>query len=134
MNTPKVINILTADVCRCLGISQEDIFWLQVENGGRFLAGWIGEEHPDHIAIMKQTPEFWAWWRQLWANRDRTMLAAIGKLTALELKQEGKAWEYYRQFHGMSIKCMTPNSVVMEGYHRMLKGITQKPVQTALKQ
>lgn len=127
MNTAKVMNIVTKDVCKHLGISEEDIFWLQVERAGEFLEEWIGAEYTSHIALMKQTPEFWAWWRQTWSNRDKTMLAKVGRLSTIELQRKGMAWEFYEKFHSVNALVLKPNSVVMEGYHRMLKSITQRP-------
>jgi hypothetical protein len=115
-NINQQIEMATERACGLLRLSREEVFWLQIEAADMWLKAWIGP-YPEDVAVMKETPEFWLWWRQQWAAVDREIVSRVTKLTAAEMVRRGQALERYAMMHEKA-RSYRPNSVVMESFHR----------------
>jgi hypothetical protein len=54
-----------------LGESEEWLFWAKVDTG----RAWLTDHYGTHslYETVRDSPLFWAWWRNAWANRDRAL-------------------------------------------------------------
>lgn len=69
-----IIDNIERQVNASLRLPPEDVFNFKLETGIRYL----DNVHPDFIkCALKNSREFWNWWRALWANRDRQLLERI---------------------------------------------------------
>ena len=92
MNTKAEIHQLTQQVCELMHITETEIVTVQVDLAQEYLLklgriGWLHDAEEARLLFM--LPEFWAWWRQRWANHDRQLLASLTRLSVLELMGEG---------------------------------------------
>lgn len=102
-----------------LGISPEDIFWLQVDYADAFLRRYMSGQS-EEIELMKNTPEFWRWWRQVWFQND-LKLCNISKMELLRVRQSGEGLDYYKQWHHPQTMDLAPNQVVIRSFMRVRK-------------
>ncbi len=94
MNTKAEIDRLTDEVCERLDLTLLEVMEVQVDLANDYLkrmaeAGFLADK--EDAALMVMVPEFWAWWRQRWANRDRNLLDGLSKLAILEWHRSGKS-------------------------------------------
>src|SRR6185436_3403540 len=73
---PKIINIVTEDVCGLLKLDADRVFMLKVEYGECYLRDRYSHDREIYEAL-KCCPQFWKWWTSLWAERDRTLMKNI---------------------------------------------------------
>lgn len=114
---PKLIDIITADVCRVFYLREEAVFELKVEYGMKFIEDRF-EDSPEVAEALKSMPEFWNWWRERWAHRDREMMKRcepkffgfnytfllngyIGTQRMQDTRRifHEDVWEFYEDFH-----------------------------------
>lgn len=115
-----------AKMCEWFGLTQDQVYALKFEYGSKFLREWIGEEFEEDITMMEYTPEFWAWWQQVWHIVDVKTIKFVGQTNALLLKMRGKGWETYCAWHDTKHVSMRPNSAIMGSYHAMIKEMANK--------
>lgn len=132
----KMIDIITADVERVLRLRAEDLFDLKLEYGIAYLHRRF-ELDTDIATALQNHPKFWLWWRELWAERDRKLLAMcephefylryvypVGKEVTLEsgdsFQHKGvtgimwdEVWDFYSKYHRPEKIPFYPNYVLV---------------------
>ena len=121
MNTKQEIETLTLGICERLDLSLMQVMDVQVDLAQEHLAGLIRAGHlhsPEDATLLATLPEFWAWWRQQWANQDRAILARISKLDLLEWNTRGvDLAEVYRDYcQHLATPERYPNDVLMDAF------------------
>lgn len=110
----------TVQVADLLRIDQEEIFWMQVEYADEFLHSWCKDETV--VQLMKDTREFWGWWKQVWHNNDKMLLHLFGNAISEDclhdMVQSGHALTYYRSWHQPRTLELRPNDVVIRAAMR----------------
>lgn len=112
MNTKKECEALKLEVSKHLGLSMEDIFWLQIDQGLEFLNNRLlfpVDKTPALVERIIGSEDFWVWWRQIWANTDREFLSNYSKLMLLEFNRAGTALKIYRAWHSPNDIQQWPN-------------------------
>lgn len=102
MNTKKECEALKQEISEHLGLSMEDLFWLQIDLGLEFLNNRLlypANKTPDLVEGVLRSEDFWIWWRQIWANTDREFLANYTKLMLLEFNRSETGLKIYRAWH-----------------------------------
>jgi len=80
-----------AEMAQHINVSEEFIHNLFLITANEFLEGYAINEN--RIAIWKITPEFWAWWQQIWVDRDRMVLRRYPhRITTNHRKEMYKVW------------------------------------------
>jgi hypothetical protein len=121
MNTKHEIETLTLAICERLDLTLMQVMDAQTDLAQEHLAGLIQVGHlhgPEDAQLMVTLPEFWAWWRQRWANQDRVLLASISKLDLLEWHTRGVDTEQvYRDYcQHLADVDIYPNDVLMAAF------------------
>lgn len=75
---PKLIEIVTQDAVALFRLDESQLFDLKVRYGCRFLENLYGGQ-PHIEKALKSHPNFWTWWIELWAIRDRQLIKACRK-------------------------------------------------------
>lgn len=122
----KDIAVMDELVCRALDMRIESLCWLKYEYGCAFLEHWIGDDRQG-IAAMERLAEYWAWWKQAWMVRDKQYLSRYHVPVTYRggaLPWAAQMQAEYRAFHSPRDLAARPNSVVMAGYHRMIKELS----------
>lgn len=121
MNTKQEIETLTLAICERLDLSLMQVMDVQTDLAQEHLvalakAGYLGSL--DDARLMAQLPEFWAWWRQRWANEDRAILARVSKLDLLEWHTRGvDTQDVYRDYcQHLATLTHYPNDVINEAF------------------
>lgn len=113
----KMIDIITADACRRFNLDADEVFTLKVEYGLKFIDDRF-QDTPEVAEALKGTVEFWNWWRERWAHRDRELMSRcedkffgfnytylmngyVGTQRMQETKRiyHDEVWEFYTDFH-----------------------------------
>jgi hypothetical protein len=137
----KVIEVIERDVCKFFNIDEESLFMLKVEHGVEYLGRRFSLD-PDMAEKLKAHPHFWAWWTELWAERDKQLLSKCERATSLffgpqiiytfpvgkEIKLAngdsftqtetrripmGETWDFYKKYHGPERVKFYPNYVLI---------------------
>ncbi|SHJ75247.1 hypothetical protein SAMN02745146_0072 [Hymenobacter daecheongensis DSM 21074] len=123
MNTRLEIELLTLEVCERLHLTLAQVMEVQVDLASDYLkalcrGGWLAG--PEEAQLLAMLPEFWAWWRQRWANRDRNMLAGLNPLAVLEWQQQGRPMQalYFELCRHLAYAggAAYPNDVIMAAF------------------
>jgi hypothetical protein len=69
----KQIETITSEAIDFFGLNAEKVYWLKIENGLKYLEKHF-EQDPSLVEPLLKHPEFWLWWRELWALRDQTFM------------------------------------------------------------
>lgn len=121
MNTKQQIKKLTLGICERLDLTLMQVMDVQTDLASEYLGTLIKSGHLSSVEdarLMAMVPEFWAWWRQRWANQDRALLERISKLDLLEWHTRGvDTQEVYRDYcqHLAGPHCY-PNDVLLEAF------------------
>jgi hypothetical protein len=129
---PKLIEIITTDVSNMFNLDEGSLFELKVEYGEKFLNAHYADQ-PDVAAALKQHSQFWGWWCELWAQRDRILMQRCERKTyglnytyllngyvGQQRMQETKRvftenmWEFYEDFHYWRQVKFYPNEVMVK--------------------
>jgi len=116
MITKTDIAQMDARIAALFQVSGEFMFWLKFEMGCGFLVHWIGEENPEVIQMMEKLPQYWAWWNQVWYNRDKKYLSLYNQYDL----------EVYKRFHDPERLADHPNLAILDSYHKMIKDTPRK--------
>jgi hypothetical protein len=128
---PKIIDIVTADVSRLFDLDEAALFNLKLEYGLRYLDDRFAND-PHLKKALSSHAEFWLWWRQLWAERDRELLKRCsaksygielvtesdyssygGKMAMVKPILHSQVWEFYEDFNYWSRVKLYPNNVLI---------------------
>lgn len=69
-----MVKIITADISNLINIEEESLFELKVDYGVAFLEKRF-PQNKDIVDALKAHAQFWKWWTELWAERDRKLLS-----------------------------------------------------------
>lgn len=121
MNTKQEIESLTLAICERLGLTLLEVMDVQVDLAKDYLGALIERGHlqgPDDAELLSTVPEFWAWWRQRWANLDRGLLAGVSRLDLVEWQARGvDTQEVYRDYcRHLAAPDRYPNDVLMAAF------------------
>ena len=105
------IEQMDAQICELLGLDQERLFWLKLEDGINYLNEWIGEDLPAQKEDMQRLPEFWDWWKQVWYIYDQNFMSLYA--------DRGATLERYQMHHKVDKISFWPNSTIIRNYKRM---------------
>lgn len=108
-----------------LGIREELLTDAMLDCGREFLLDFLGADHETEVERFMKLPEFWVWFRQLWANADRKFVEAMDNKPKLLAKVKEMKIEVltYAKFHWYELKGKRPVSSVMVAF---LKSTEQK--------
>ncbi len=121
MNTKQQIETLTQAICERLDLTLMQVMDVQTDLAQEHLVALATAGHLDGLddaRLMATLPEFWAWWRQRWANQDRTILERVSKLDLLEWHTRGvDTQDVYRDYcqHLTALEHY-PNDVLMQAF------------------
>lgn len=74
-----------------VNVNEEFINNLFLDTANEFLKDYTNNENLK--MLWKATPEFWAWWQQIWINRDRMILKRYPhRITANHRREMYKIW------------------------------------------
>jgi hypothetical protein len=119
--SPMMIDIITKDVRALFKLDEEELFFLKAEYGKNYLDIRF-ENEPKIAESLLKAPAFWAWWCELWAERDRKLIQSckpslygnlrytfpIGKTVQLANGDSytptdstviEDVWEFYKSYH-----------------------------------
>ena len=102
-----------------LGMDPPDMYDLVIDNARLWLTDWTGSA--DAARVWEVTPEFWVWWRSLWLDTDLLHLDRLSKLDLLEIRRSGRGPKLYARWHDPRLIEATPNSVIYESFHKLVK-------------
>jgi hypothetical protein len=119
MDILKDVQATRQKICEVTGLSQEELFEMQVNEAVDFLWDWIGKEDEASIQVMISTPLFWVWWLQDWNNHDKRFLANLNPDLDITFLKPVIIHEY--RFTLRTRNIAEPNSVVLESFHKMIK-------------
>jgi hypothetical protein len=69
----KVVNIIEKDIIRVLRLSNEAVFELKMNEGIHF----VRDFEPKLREALINSRAYWNWFRSVWANRDKKLMASI---------------------------------------------------------
>ncbi len=72
----KLVHIIERDIVRTLRLPMEMVFEFKVDQGINYLEKTFPVDH-ELAAALKNSKSFWNWWRSLWANRDKKLIAML---------------------------------------------------------
>lgn len=125
---PRLITIIEKDTCQLLKLDGESVFNLKVEYAMAYLEARF--ELPV-VKEMASKSQFWLWWRELWAQRDRQLMKgsvvkpwgvnytySLGwrqfpDYTETKIILYDKAWDWYKEYHDWRGIKYYPNQVLM---------------------
>lgn len=121
MNSAKDADRLRAEVCKLCGFSEGDVANAVLDGGETYIKEYLGEL-ADYTPELIKSEEFWTWWRQVWLNHDRGFYSSLMNRPKWfrNLKEKGELWATYVEFHLHNSRTMTPNSLVMRSFDRLL--------------
>lgn len=97
-----------------LNLSENQVNNIFLDTADDFLKDYVGNSAA--AKVWKATPEFWAWWQQVWVNRDKLILKRYpNRLSAPHTAQLYTAW------HNPQMIPIKPNSVVYDAFIRTMK-------------
>jgi hypothetical protein len=103
-----------SQMAKHMNIDAERIYNMFLDTADTFLADYTGSTGA--AEVWKATPEFWAWWQQIWEGRDRMVLNRYPeRITA------HNAFKMYTVWHDPKMLNARPNSVVYDGWKRTMK-------------
>jgi len=121
MNTKTEIDRLTSEVCERLGMTLLEVMDVRVDLSADYLnrlvrTGWL--DSPEDAQLMVTVPEYWAWWCQRWANRDREILENTSKLSIVEWERAGGTGQdmYHALSRPLAGDDIYPNDVIMAAF------------------
>ena len=108
-----------------LAVREELLTDAMLDCGREFLLDFLGADHEAEVERFMKLPEFWVWFRQLWANADRKFVEAMDNKPKLLAKVKEMKIEVltYAKFHWYELKGKRPVSSVMAAF---LKSTEQK--------
>lgn len=110
----KDFNQHVAQMALHINLSEEYIHNLFLDTADEFLRGYAGSESA--AKVWKATPEFWAWWQQIWLGRDKMMVTRYPQRITCSGRQR-----MYEVWHDPKLMHMTPNSMVYDSFIRTMK-------------
>lgn len=134
----KLIDIITQDASKLFRLNEEDLFNLKVDYGLRYLEERF-EHDPNIGKMLSSHTNFWTWWREMWAWRDKQLLkncerkvwgiayahypvlkhtTQVFRLKDRNFKQvmpimERDTWNFYQDFHRPDKITYYPNYVLI---------------------
>jgi hypothetical protein len=93
----KVVNIIEKDVIRVLRLSNEAVFELKMNEGIHF----VRDFEPKLREALINSRAYWNWFRSVWANRDKMLMASIivfskGFKEVSEVNDAPMGWELHK--------------------------------------
>jgi hypothetical protein len=113
---------LRKEVCKRLLLDEEDVIDLLVDGAGDYLDHYYGKDHRFNVQLIGM-PEFWSWWRQWWAVRDRQILGLYspGSPQLAMVHRKSAGFDIYRHFHQVSRLTMHPDRVLLHECRKRIK-------------
>jgi hypothetical protein len=135
MNAEK-INLISKEVAKFFDLDDTALFNLKVDNGLKYLEQHFSQD-PELVNPLRDHPDFWLWWRELWAQRDSRLIAMCerkfyGYLYTFPIGKEvvlpgGKSytptdstrvfndnvWDFYKAFHHPRNVKFYPNHILI---------------------
>lgn len=74
---PKLIELITRDAIALFRLEEDKLYGMKMHYGCLFLEH-LYESDPRIERALKAHPNFWKWWIELWAIRDRKLILASG--------------------------------------------------------
>ena len=112
--TTEALDQITKEVTEFFGLNPEELYWFKIENGLKYLNHHFGNDLELEDGL-KGHQEFWRWWRELWADRDKELLSRTERkvygfnyakpldrnknYTDTKRVLHAHAWEFYQEFH-----------------------------------
>lgn len=110
-------------VANTLGVTPEQVLNTMLDSGIDFLIEFLGEENADEVQRFAAIPEYWTWFRQLWANADVKFITAMNNKPKLlrMIKSHRVELNTYAKFHWYEMNGKRPNSFVMVEFTKAMK-------------
>jgi len=128
---PKLIQVITKDVCDFFNLDECAVFDLKIEYGLKYLANRYQQE-PEIMNALKNHSQFWSWWTELWAERDKLIMKRsekkaygfnysyplnrmLGSQPLMETRKvfTDETWEFYEDMHYWIKVKLYPNPVLV---------------------
>lgn len=133
----RMVEVITRDIAELFSFTEEELFFLKAEHGAAYLNAKFTTDQSDITDALKRNPQFWAWWAQMWAERDRLLLSRcerrpmlikytfpIGKERKVGLNDSyipsetihisiEDTWEFYKKYHSPGRIKYYPNYVLI---------------------
>lgn len=120
----KLIDIITEDVIRLFELDRDALYNLRLEYGLQYLD--IRFEHDPAIGkAMSTYANFWNWWVELWAQRDRELMKYckeqpwgisyrryLPEYTVKVIRMADR-WQWYQQYHKPERIKFYPNQLLV---------------------
>lgn len=102
-------------IAKMLGISEEKLTDAMLDCGRDFLKNFLGEDNEKAAHDFEALPEFWVWFRQMWAGDDLKFITEMDKRPKLlaKVKSEGIQENTYYMFHWHEMQGKRPVSSVL---------------------
>ena len=107
---------LTSIVARIIGSTEETVTNTMLDMSKDFLAQFLGAENESEISRFEAIPQYWAWFRMLWAGSDFRFVMFMDSKPWLigKLKNDGiNLLEVYAEHHWSDLKGKRPVSSAM---------------------
>lgn len=119
MYNAKIFDQTIAEMSANLGLAPDEMYDMVIDNAHAWLMEWTGSE--EAVKTWEATPEFWVWWRSLWLDTDMLHLSRLNDCHFEYIRNEGIGLDQYQKWHDPKLIQASPNSVVYESFHRMVK-------------